>query len=208
MLEAILTPVALWIKNVISAMGYAGIALLMAIESANIVLPSEIIMPFSGYLVFDGKFTMICVTMAGSVGNLVGSIASYYLGYFGGRPFIEKYGRFVFMKKHDLDAADRWFTKHGEATVFFTRMMPIIRTFISLPAGISRMNFPRFCVLTFVGCIPWCWFLAYVGLKAGENWDKLGPYFHYADYAVSALLLFLIIRWILSKRRNAGHTAT
>ncbi|MEP0815051.1 MAG: DedA family protein [bacterium] len=200
MLETIIAPIAAWVKDVISATGYVGVALLMAIESANVPLPSEIIMPFAGFLVWEGEFSMWPVVFAGAVGNLLGSLASYAIGYYGGRPFLEKYGRWLFIKEHELAVADRFFNRYGEATVFFTRNLPIIRTFISLPAGISRMNLWRFSVLSFIGCIPWCWLLTFAGFKAGENWDKLGKYFHFADYIVAAVLVGLIVYWAVKIR--------
>jgi len=195
MLESILTPVANWIKDFISEMGYLGIVITMAIESFNVPLPSEIIMPFSGYLVFEGKFTMLYASIAGALGNLLGSIANYYLGYYGGRPFVEKYGKYFLIKKHDLVIADKFFDKHGEATVFFTRVLPIVRTFISLPAGISRMNVFKFSVLTFIGALPWCWFLTWAGYKFGENLETFRKYWHVFDYVVAILILILIV-WI------------
>ncbi|MCD6120131.1 DedA family protein [bacterium] len=209
MLEQIISPVAEWIKDFISQAGYAAVVVTMAIESFNIPLPSEIIMPFSGFLVFEGRFTLWGATLAGAVGNLIGSIANYFLGYYGGRPFIEKYGKYFLIKKHELDMADRFFGKYGEATVLFTRMMPIIRTFISLPAGISRMNFWRFCILTFIGAIPWCYFLTWVGLKFGENLDTFKKYWHVFDYIVILAILAGIIYWIVkarSHRNNKNNT--
>lgn len=202
MLESILTPVGNWIKDIISDMGYWGVVLTMAIESSNIPLPSEIIMPFAGYLVYEGRFTMLWATVAGAFGNLIGSIANYFLGYYGGRPFVERYGKYFLIKKHDLDIADKFFDRYGEATVFFTRMLPIIRTFISLPAGISRMNFVKFSILTFIGAIPWCWFLTWVGLKFGENLETFKKYWHIFDYFVAAALFIFVvwIVWFLVKR--------
>ncbi len=202
MFETILTPVANWVKDLISDMGYWGVVLTMAIESFNVPLPSEIIMPFAGYLVYEGRFTMLCATAAGAFGNLIGSLASYYLGYYGGRPFLEKYGRYFLIKKHDLDVADKYFDRYGEATVFFTRMLPIVRTFISLPAGISRMNVVKFSILTFIGAIPWCWFLTWVGLKFGENLETFKKNWHIFDYVVAAVLFVLVvwIVWFLVRR--------
>ena len=152
----------------ISTLGYGGIVLLMAIESACIPLPSEIIMPFSGYLVSRGEMNLWLVGIAGAVGCVVGSIVAYYIGMYGGRPFIEKYGRYILLSRHDLDLADRWFAKHGEAIVFVSRLLPAVRTFIAFPAGVARMNMTRFIVYTFAGSLPWCLGLAYVGQKLGE----------------------------------------
>ena len=178
MIEKIIAILAGWIILVISSMGYGGIVLLMGIESACIPLPSEIIMPFSGYLVFKGEMTLWGVALAGAVGCVVGSIPAYYLGAYGGRPLVEKYGRWVLISHHDLRLADRWFDKHGEVIIFIGRLLPAVRTFIAFPAGMSRMHMGRFITYTFVGSLIWCYALAYVGMKMGENWQSLKVYFH------------------------------
>jgi len=188
LIEWIITELSKFVISTISFFGYTGIVLTMAIESACIPLPSEIIMPFSGYLVTTGQFTMLGVTLAGAVGNVLGSIAAYYAGIWGGRPFVERYGRYFLVSHHDLDIADRWFAKYGEAAVFFSQMLPVIRTFISLPTGIARMNFPRFVLFTFVGALPWCYLLAYVGVKMGQEWDNLRSYFHQFDIVIGLVL--------------------
>jgi membrane protein DedA with SNARE-associated domain len=187
-IEAIITVLSRFIMNTISAWGYTGILVTMAIESACIPLPSEIIMPFSGYLVTTGQFTLLGVTLAGAIGNVIGSILAYYAGVWGGRPFVERYGRYVLVSHRDLDMADRWFAKYGEAAVFFSRMLPVVRTFISLPAGVARMNFSRFVMFTFVGALPWCYLLAYVGVKMGERWEQLREYFHQFDIVIGVCL--------------------
>jgi membrane protein DedA with SNARE-associated domain len=188
LIEAIITVLSRFIMNTISAWGYTGILVTMAIESACIPLPSEIIMPFSGYLVTTGQFTLLGVTLAGAIGNVIGSILAYYAGVWGGRPFVERYGRYVLVSHRDLDMADRWFAKYGEAAVFFSRMLPVVRTFISLPAGVARMNFSRFVMFTFVGALPWCYLLAYVGVKMGERWEQLREYFHQFDIVIGVCL--------------------
>ncbi|MCP9449062.1 MAG: DedA family protein [Nitrospira sp.] len=187
-IEWILAELSTFVIETISLFGYTGIVITMAIESACIPLPSEIIMPFSGYLVGTGQFTMLGVTLAGSVGNVIGSIIAYWAGVWGGRPFVERYGRYVLISHHDLDVADRWFAKYGEAAVLFSRMLPVVRTFISLPAGIARMNFPRFVLFTFVGALPWCYLLAYIGVRMGEKWDSLREYFHQFDVIIGLFL--------------------
>ena len=191
-IEAIITILSRFVISTISTLGYTGILLTMAIESACIPLPSEIIMPFSGYLVTTGQFTMLGVTLAGAIGNVIGSIAAYYVGVWGGRPFVERYGPYFLMSHRDLDIADRWFATYGEAAVFFSRMLPVIRTFISLPAGIAKMHFPRFVLFTFIGSIPWCYALAYVGVKMGQQWDQLREYFHDFDVVIGIGLALLI----------------
>jgi membrane protein DedA with SNARE-associated domain len=192
LIETIITEISRFIIAVISTFGYSGIVFTMAIESACIPLPSEIIMPFSGYLVTTRQFTMVGVTLAGAIGNVVGSVAAYYAGIWGGRPFVERYGPYFLVSRKDLDLADRWFQKYGEAAVFFSRMLPVVRTFISLPAGLARMNFTRFVVLTFIGSIPWCYGLAYVGVKMGERWDQLREYFHEFDMVIGLVLALAI----------------
>ena len=178
MLEKIIAAVALWIMGVISSMGYAGIVLLMAIESACVPLPSEIIMPFAGFLVHKGELLLWGVALAGAVGCVVGSIPAYYLGMYGGRPLVEKYGKWVLISHHDLRLADRWFEKYGEIIIFIGRLLPAVRTFIAFPAGVARMNMTKFVVYTFVGSLIWCWLLAYAGMKTGQHWESLKVYFH------------------------------
>jgi len=196
MVESLIKVLAVFVIGLISSTGYWGIVLCMAIESACIPLPSEIIMPFSGYLVFTGRFGLIETGLAGAFGCVVGSVVAYYAGIYGGRPFMERYGRYVFITSKELDTADRWFEKYGDAAIFISRLLPVIRTFISLPAGIARMNFPKFVIYTFVGSFPWCLGLSWVGLKLGENWNTLGKYFHRFD-AVIGVFLFAGIGWFL-----------
>ena len=192
LVEGIITEISRFVVSMISTFGYTGIFLTMAIESACIPLPSEIIMPFAGYLVTTGQFTMLGVTLAGAIGNVAGSIVAYYAGVWGGRPFVERYGPFMLVSRKDIEMADRWFAKYGEAAVFFGRMLPIVRTFISLPAGIAGVNIYRFILFTFLGALPWCYFLAYVGVKMGEQWEHLKDYFHQFDIAIGVGLALAI----------------
>lgn len=203
MATTILSAIASWIMGVISALGYGGIILLMAIESANIPLPSEIIMPFSGFLVANGTFNLYLAGLFGAIGCVIGSLLSYWLGAIGGRPLIEKYGKYILISHHDLDMADRLFKKHGEAIVFFGRLLPIIRTFISFPAGISKMNLLRFIVYSFLGSLPWTLALAYLGQKMGENWESLRKYFHGFDWVILGLIVIFIALWILRHLKNS-----
>lgn len=207
-IEWIITELSKFVISTISLMGYSGILLTMAIESACIPLPSEIIMPFSGYLVTTGQFTLLGVTLAGAVGNVLGSIVAYYAGVWGGRPFVERYGRYFLVSHHDLDVADRWFAKYGEAAVFFGRMLPVVRTFISLPAGIAKMNFPRFVLFTFIGALPWCYLLAYIGVRMGEEWDNLREYFHQFDVVIGIIIALAVGYFLWShwprQRVNSG----
>jgi membrane protein DedA with SNARE-associated domain len=188
-----------FIVATISTLGYAGVALLMAIESACIPLPSEIIMPFSGYLVYKGQFNLWAVGVAGAVGCVIGSWVAYFIGLHGGRRFIEKYGRYVLMSRHDLDLADRWFESYGEVIVFASRLLPVVRTFIAFPAGVARMNLMRFTLYTFLGSLPWCIGLAYVGQLLGEQWDKnetLKSWFHRFDFLIGIIILLAAAWWV------------
>ena len=196
MVEALIKSLAAFVIATISTLGYMGIIVSMAVESACIPLPSEIIMPFSGYLVYTGRFGLFEVGLAGAFGCVVGSIAAYYIGYYGGRPFMERYGKYVFVTAKELDHADRWFSKYGEAAIFISRLLPVIRTFISLPAGIARMNFTKFVIYTFLGSFPWCFALAWAGKKLGEHWDTLGKYFHQFDIVIGVGLL-LAVGWFV-----------
>jgi membrane protein DedA with SNARE-associated domain len=194
-----------FIVATISLLGYSGIVLLMAIESACVPLPSEIIMPFSGYLVSTGQMNLWLVGLAGAVGCVLGSLVAYWVGSFGGRPLIEKYGRIVLVSRHDLDMADRWFANHGEIIVFVSRLLPAIRTFIAFPAGVARMNLKRFVIYTFAGSLPWCLGLAYIGQKLGEKWnqdDTLKTWFHRFDFLIGIAAVLLIGWWIW---RHVGH---
>ena len=202
MASTILGIIGGWIVSTISALGYGGIILLMAIQSANIPIPSEVIMPFAGYLVYQGSMNLWVVTLSGAFGTLLGSVFSYWLGMAGGRPLVEKYGKYLLISHHDLDIADRWFEKYGEWTVFIGRFLPIIRTFISFPAGIARMNFTKFIIYSFLGSIPWTLALAFFGEKLGQNWTNLRVYFHQFDYLILALIIIGIIWWIWRHIRN------
>lgn len=202
MIEKIITVLAGFVIATISNLGYGGIVLLMAIESACIPLPSEIIMPFAGYLVFKGEMQLWAVALAGAVGCVLGSFVAYYAGAWGGRPFVEKYGKYILVSHHDLAMADRWFQRHGDITIFVGRLLPVIRTFIAFPAGISRMAMGRFVIYTFVGSYIWCWGLAWVGLTLGQNWNTLGVYFHRFDAVIGVILLIGVIWYV---RRHLNH---
>jgi len=187
---------------IIERTSYVGIFVLMALESANIPIPSEIIMPFSGYLVFQEKFNFIWVVFWGALGNLIGSIVSYYLGFFGGRRFLEKYGRFLFVSEHDLNLADSWFKRYGTITIFASRVLPVVRTFISFPAGIAKMNIWKFSIYTFAGSFIWSYFLTYVGVIMGENWTQLEVYFRKFDWAIILIIIIGIGWWVMRHLRG------
>lgn len=206
MVARIIEILSAFIVATISTLGYAGIVLLMAIESACIPLPSEIIMPFSGYLVYTGRFNIWLVSVAGAVGCVVGSLVAYWIGMYGGRPLIEKYGKYILISHHDLDLADRWFDRFGEVIVFVSRLLPAIRTFIAFPAGVARMNLKKFVIYTFAGSLPWCLGLAYAGQKLGEQWDKdprLKTLFHRFDFVIGILLVLAVAWWIWRHVRHS-----
>jgi len=196
LIESLITKLGLFVISVISGLGYFGVMALMAIESACIPLPSEVIMPFSGYLVYTGQFNLWMVALVGALGCNVGSAVAYEIGYYGGRPLVQRYGSYIWLSQRELDWTDRFFLRFGDATVLISRMLPVIRTFIALPAGIARMPRVRFHIYTFVGSFPWCLGLAYLGMKAGEHWNYLGKYFHQFDTVIGALLL-LGIAWFV-----------
>jgi membrane protein DedA with SNARE-associated domain len=194
--------------NVVGDLGLAGVFVLMLLESACIPVPSEATMLFAGFNVDKGEYSLFAAVAAGVLGNLVGSWVAYGIGYFGRVEWLETHGRKIHITPERLAWADRWFERYGAPTVFFTRMLPIIRTFISLPAGVARMPFWRFTVLTLLGCIPWVFLLTFVGKQAGANWEDWKNSLHYVDYAVAALLVigaaWLVIR---ARRRRAGAAA-
>ena len=205
MSEKILALLAHFIIGVISTSGYAGVTLLMAIESACIPLPSEIIMPFAGYLVHTGRLSLIGVSIAGALGCNLGSVLAYWIGAAGGRPFIARYGRFVLLDHHDLERAERFFARYGGIAVFLGRLLPIVRTFIALPAGIARMSQVRFHVYTFLGSLPWCFVLAYVGMKLGQAWDtdpRFKATFHQYHLIMEVLILAGVIWFVWSHWKN------
>lgn len=192
-LDSVLAPIVGFIEHTITAIGPLGVSLLMAIESCNIPLPSEAILPFAGYLVSKGVMTIHVAAFAGAFGCVLGSIPSYYLGYFGGRPFIEKYGKWFLISKHDLEIADKWEQKYGNLAFFICRMLPIVRTFISLPAGILKANFKQFIFFTFLGSLIWSYPLVFVGMKLGEHSEALKAFWHKFDIAIVLVLGALFV---------------
>ena len=208
MIQQIFAAVAGAIMSVIQALGYGGVALLMAIESACIPLPSEVIMPFAGYLVSRGVMNLWLVSLAGAVGCVVGSIGAYYVGALGGRPLVERYGRYILVSHHDLELADRFFLRWGQLAVFIARLLPVVRTFIAFPAGVARMPMLPFLVYTFVGSFIWSLGLAWIGVVLGDNWDSLKTYFHRFDVIIAALLVAGVVWWIwrhVRSTREAPH---
>jgi len=199
-----------FITNMYVTLGLAGIVVAMALESCCIPLPSEIVMPLAGVMFVEGKLLagvnfwlgLVLLALAGAIGCLIGSIAAYGIGYAGGRPLMLKYGRYVLISQHDADMADRFFQKWGGATAFFSRFVPIVRTYISLPAGITKMPFVKFCVYTFLGSFPWCFLLAYVGTVVGNNLSVLTPIFRSFEVVIIIALVILLALYIWRHLRN------
>jgi len=206
MIDKILSGLSGLIIGTISALGYGGIVLMMAIESACVPLPSEVIMPFSGSLVASGRFGLNKVAIAGAVGCLLGSYVAYFAGAHGGRRFLERHGRWLLIAPHELEVADRFFEKWGSPAVFFSRLLPVVRTFIAFPAGVARMRLLPFTIYTLIGSYIWCLVLAYAGLKLGQHWKELAPYFHRFDTAIG-LLLAIGIGLLLYNRIKGLSTA-
>ncbi|MBI2012506.1 DedA family protein [Candidatus Curtissbacteria bacterium] len=203
MTESLLEQVAFWVMNVISTLGYPGIFALMALESALIPIPSEIIMPFSGFLVSEGRFSLPGIALAGALGNLVGSWAAYGLGWWAHdkvvRKLVKKYGKFILLSEEEYNSALKLFSKNGQLFVAISRLLPAIRTVISLPAGVARLSFPKFSVLTFFGCLIWSYFLGYLGVILGENWQVIRPYFRKFDILIVAVTIILVGAYIYHK---------
>ena len=208
LIASLTQPLIDFATGVVNDAGVAGIFVLMLLESACIPIPSEATMLFAGAATVkpDPSFTFAAAVTAGVAGNVVGSWLMWWLGRIGRVDLLEKHGARFGVRKHHLETADRWFRDHGEATVFFARMLPIVRTFISLPAGVARMPFWRFTIYTVLGCIPWVMLLTYLGVKAGENWDKWKRAFEFLDYAVAAGIIGLVVWLVIRSRRDRGGT--
>lgn len=218
MIEKIITALAAFVITVISKTSYLGVIVLMAIESACIPLPSEIIMPFAGALTVPAvalsyhrqPFSLFWVATFGAIGCNVGSVIAYEIGFYGGRRLIEKYGSYLLMNRHDLDLADRFFQRFGSTAVFIGRLLPVVRTFIALPAGVARMPRLRFHIYTFLGSWPWCLALAWIGMKLGERWHtdpRLSQWLHRLDFVIVGLLLIAVIWFVRSHWKNRMRVA-
>jgi membrane protein DedA with SNARE-associated domain len=206
MIDQVISALASWIVAVISAAGYLGIVFLMAIESACIPLPSEVIMPFAGYLVFLGKANLLGVATAGAVGCNAGSTVAYYVAAKGGRAALERWGKYVLISKAELERTERFFARYGNATVFFGRLLPVVRTFIAFPAGLARMPMRQFQIYTFLGSWPWCFALAYAGYVLGARWNTdptLRKLFHDFDAVIAVAILAGLVWFIRSRWRES-----
>ncbi|HEY7151895.1 MAG TPA: DedA family protein [Solirubrobacterales bacterium] len=203
----ILEPLVNAATDLIDATGLAGVFVLMVLESACVPIPSEATMLFAGFNVSEGNLTLFGIVAAGVLGNLVGSLIAYAVGYYGRIELLDR-NRLIHVNRRHLEAADRWFERHGPATVFFTRMLPIIRTFISLPAGVARMPLAKFTAYTLAGCIPWVLALAIIGREVGDRWDQWKDHLHYLDYAVIAGIAVAIVYLLVRRRRGSAKWET
>ena len=207
-LASITDRLAEFATNVVGDLGLPGIFLLMTLESACIPIPSEATMLFAGFNVHNGEYSLFAVTAVGVVANLVGSWIAYAAGYYGRLELIERHGNKLHIKQSHLQLAERWFERWGAPAIFFSRMLPIVRTFISLPAGVARMPIMRFSVLTILGCIPWVFALAFVGKQAADRWTSWRDSLHYVDYAVAALIVIGLVYLIVRRRRRPADATT
>ncbi len=198
---AITEVLSMFVVHVIETLGYFGIFIMMTLESACIPFPSEVIMPFAGFVVHEGHLDFLGIVIIGTLGNLVGSLIAYYVGLKGGRPILERYGKYILITSEKLDWADDIFNKYGSITVFVGRILPVIRTFISLPAGIARMDIKKFTIYTTLGCLPWTLVLAYLGVILGQNWSILTNYFHILDVILVIAIIALILYWVYKFRK-------
>jgi membrane protein DedA with SNARE-associated domain len=196
LIHELVDPLLQAVRDTVAEWGYLGIVVMMAIESANIPLPSEAIMPAAGILVQQGKMNLHAAALSGALGCLVGSVPSYLLGRYGGRPFLQKYGKWLLLREEDMQIAEEWVGKYGNIAFLVCRMLPVVRTFISFPAGVLKANFSIFCLFTFVGSLIWCYFLAYVGIKFGENMQTFIDVWHKFDLVI-ALLVFAALAYYL-----------
>jgi membrane protein DedA with SNARE-associated domain len=201
MTDFIVDPIVEAATDFIDAVGLLGVFVLMLLESACVPVPSEATMLFAGFNVSEGTMTLFGITAAGVLGNLVGSWLAYAAGYYGRIELLDR-NRFIHINQKHLAWADSWFERHGDATVFFTRLLPIIRTFISLPAGVARMPFWRFTWLTLAGCIPWVFALGLLGREVGDNWEQWRDNLHYLDYVVLAAIVIGIVYLLVRRRRE------
>ena len=206
LLASITEPLINFATDVVDKMGLAGVFLLMTLESACIPIPSEATMLFAGFNVSLGHYSLLAATLVGASANLVGSWIAYGVGRFGRMELLERHGRKLHITRRNLDQADRWFAEYGSLAVLMTRMLPIVRTFISLPAGVARMPFIRFSLLTFLGCLPWVFALTFIGKEARDNWTEWKDKLHYVDYAVALLIVVAIVYYGVRWYRRRGET--
>lgn len=207
MLEQLIEPLKIWASGIIHALGYPGVFLLMLLDSANIPIPSEVIMPLGGFLASEGKMNLHLVAWAGSLGSTLGSGVSYWIGALLGKEFLLKYGKYVLLRPKEIAHAEHWFEKYGLAVTLWGRFVPLVRTFISLPAGFFRANFGLFMVYAFLGALPWCYLWTYIGFALGEHWEDVGKFMKYLDVLVVVGIVYLLVKFVRYRLgKNAGAT--
>jgi membrane protein DedA with SNARE-associated domain len=192
----------IFFTQVISQAGYLGVFVLMTLESMVAPVPSEAVMPFAGFLWYQGEFGFWWIAFASTLGSIVGSLISYYIGAYGGRPIIKRYGKYLMLNEHHLEMTERFFARYGDKTIFISRFIPVIRHLISIPAGLGRMPLVKFCIYTIIGAFLWNMFLAYLGYHLAENWEVIGKYMHIVDKVVVALIILAIGYLIWQNRRK------
>lgn len=190
--------------NFIDTWGYIAIVVLMALESACLPVPSELVFGFAGYLIFLGRMDLTFAVLAGLIGGLLGSLVAYAVGYYGGRPFISKYGKYILLSQKHVDIAQKWFDRYGVKAAFYSRLLPVVRTFISLPAGFAQVDFKKFTLYTILGSAPWTIAIIYTGMLLGENWHKLETIGHNAALLVAGGLVFIGILWLRHNKNEVN----
>jgi membrane protein DedA with SNARE-associated domain len=196
MTSSILLAVTGFITHTISVFGYPGVAFLMAVQTVAIPMPSEVIIPFAGFLASTGRFSLLMISIVGAAGSSVGASIAYYIGYKGGRPLVEKYGRYILISHHDLALAEKFFARFGSAATFVGQLLPVVRSFIGLIAGVARENYKKFVLSVFLGTFIWCLVLGYIGEKLGENWGSLRDKFKGFDAAIVIVIVMVVILWV------------
>ena len=189
--------------QIMLALGYIGVAVLMVFESMILPVPSEAVMPFAGFLVAQGKFNFWIVVIVSAIGSIIGSLLSYWIGMYGGRPIVKRYGKFLLLHEGHLEWTEKWFKKYGDEAVFISRFIPVVRHLISIPAGIAEMNMKKFLFYTFTGAFIWNGFLTWVGMKMGENWEQITGWFRWFDIVIIAVLAALLIYYVWKNRHYA-----
>lgn len=205
MLESFINWIKAWAEGVILGLGAPGIGLLMLLDSANIPIPSEVIMPFGGMLSAEGKLSFHAVALAGTFGSTIGSGISYWIGALLGKDFLLKYGKYVLLRPKEIQHAEDWFERYGLIVTLWGRFVPLVRTFISLPAGFFRANFALFMVYAFLGALPWCYLWTYVGFQLGKNWESVGNVMKYADVVVAVVIVVLLVKFLRYRLRNGKN---
>jgi len=206
MVTGIINILANFVVATIGIIGYPGVFLLMLLESCGFLIPSEVIMPFSGFAVTSAGFNFWLVVLVGALGNLVGSLLAYWIGLAGGRPLLEKYGKYVLISKHDIDIGHKWFEKYGEWAVFFGRVLPVIRTFVSFPAGVAKMDLKKFSTYTFLGVLVWSYGLTFAGVKLEDNWVLIREKMHNFDLAIGIVIIISLIWYIARHIKHSRHS--